>query len=43
VGRKELEGTLAATHRDLEVEGWSLGIDEPLVCGAGRERLNIVV
>jgi hypothetical protein len=43
VGREELDSTLAATDRDLAVQGWSLGVDEPLVCGTGGERLNIVV
>lgn len=43
MSREVLDSTLAATDRDLAVEGWSLGVDEPLVCWARGERLNIVV
>jgi hypothetical protein len=43
LGGGDLDGTLTATDRDLAVEGWPLGVDEPLVCGAGSERLDIVV
>ena len=39
----ESDVALAATDRDLGVEGGSLGVDKPLVCGAGGKRLDIVV
>jgi hypothetical protein len=35
--------TLATTDRDLGVERWALGVNEPFICGTGGERLDVVV